>query len=88
MKKQRLKFSRADPCLFVRQRKGKKLIVAIYVDDSLFTWSDESEIDVFIDQLCCNVKITMGTLSSFLGMQIEHHEDGVRVPVRLHGKVS
>jgi len=33
--------------------------------------SDESEINVFIDQLHHNFKITMGTLSIFLGMQIE-----------------
>jgi len=50
MKKQRLKVSRADP-LFVRQRNGKKLIVAIYVDDGLIAGSDESEIDVFIDRV-------------------------------------
>jgi hypothetical protein len=33
--------------------------------------SDGSEINVFIDQLRHNFKITMGTLSYFLGMQIE-----------------
>ena len=72
MKKHILKVRTADTCLFVHQCNGKKLNV-IYVDDSLIAESDESELDVFIDQLCHNFKITMGTLSSFLGMQIQQH---------------
>jgi hypothetical protein len=44
MKKQELKASTADPCLFVHQRSGKKLIVTIYVDDGLVVGSDQSEI--------------------------------------------
>jgi hypothetical protein len=79
MKKQRLKVSTANPCIFVRQRNGKKLIVAIYVDDSLIAGRDESEIDVFIDHLRRNFKIMMGTLSSFLRMQIEKCHNGIFV---------
>ena len=45
VKKQRQKVCTADPCLFVRQRNCKKIIVAIYVDDGLITGSDECEID-------------------------------------------
>jgi len=33
IKKKRLKVSTADPCLFVCQRNGKKLTVAIHVHD-------------------------------------------------------
>jgi len=33
------------------------------------------EVDVFIDQLHCNFKITTGKLRNFLGMLIEHHEE-------------
>jgi hypothetical protein len=40
VKKRRLKVNTADPCLFVHQRNGKKLIVAIYVDDGLIAGSD------------------------------------------------
>jgi len=45
--------------------------------NGLIVGSDESEIGVFIDQLRRNFKITMGTLSNFLGMQIEQHQDGI-----------
>jgi hypothetical protein len=54
-----------------------KLNVAIYVDDSLTAGSNESEINVLIDQVDHNFKIMMGTLSNFLGMQIEHRQDGI-----------
>ena len=41
--------------------------------------SNESEIDVFIDQLHCNFKITTDTLRNFLGMQTEQRQDGIFV---------
>jgi hypothetical protein len=84
MKKQSLKVSTADPCIFVRRRNGKKLIVAIYVDNGLIAGSDKSEIDVFIDQLRCNFKIMMSTLSNFLGMQTEQCHDGIFMFQRIY----
>jgi len=39
------------------------------------TGSKVSEIDVFIDQCHRNFKITTGTLSNIMAMQIEHHEE-------------
>ena len=77
MKKQ--KFSTAKPCIFVRQCNGKKLIVAIYVDDGLIAGSDESKINVFIHQLRRTFKIMTGTLSNFMGMQTEQRRDGIFV---------
>jgi hypothetical protein len=53
----------------VRQRNVKKLSVAINVHDELIAGSDESDVDVFIDQF--HRKITTGTLSYFLEMLIE-----------------
>jgi hypothetical protein len=41
--------------MFVCQRNGKKLIVAICVDDDLIAESDESEIDVLLWQLSHNL---------------------------------
>jgi len=43
---------------------------------------------VFIDQLHRNFKITTGTFSSFLGMQMEQRQDGIFVCYRVNtGKV-
>jgi hypothetical protein len=47
------------------------------VDDSLTAGSNESDINVFIDQLHHNFNIMMGALSNFLGMQIEQCQDGI-----------
>jgi len=73
------KVSTADPCIFVHRRNGKKLIVAIYVDNGFIAGSDKSEKDVFIDQLRRNFKIMTSTLSNFLGMQREQRHDGIFV---------
>ena len=55
----------------MRQRNIKKLIVAMYVDDGLIAGSNRREIDVFIDHLFRNFKITTGALRKFLGRQTE-----------------
>ena len=77
MKDQKLEVSTAGPCLLLRQRNCKKLIVAINVEEELIAGSEESEIDVFIDQL--HRKITTGTLSYFLEMPTEQRKDGIFV---------
>ena len=61
----------------MRQHNGNKLNFVIYVADSLMAGSNESEINVFIDQLHHYFKIIMGTLSNFLGTQIEKCQDGI-----------
>jgi hypothetical protein len=68
----------------VGQRNGKKLIVAIYFDDGLIAGSDESKIGMFIDQFHRNFRITTGTFSILLGMQIEQRRDGIFVCQRVY----
>jgi len=75
VKKQNLKASTADPCLFVRQKDGKKLFVAIYVDDGLVAGTDEVEVEEFMDQLAHSFQITRGSLGQFLGMSITQLSD-------------
>ena len=55
----------------MRKRNIKKLIVAINVDDRLIAGSNRREIDVFIDHLGRNFKITAGGLNKFLGRQTQ-----------------
>jgi hypothetical protein len=70
----------------VRKRNEKKLIVAIYGGDGLIAGSGESEITVFLYQLSRNSKITKGTLSNFLGMQIDQRQDGIYVCHRVYAE--
>jgi len=43
--KQGFKVSAADPCLYVRYRDGKKLLLALYVDDGLLAATDIQELN-------------------------------------------
>lgn len=49
------------------------------MDDVLIVGCNKSKTDVFVHELCHNFKITMGTYSKFLGMQIEQCQDGISV---------
>lgn len=74
--------STADPCIYVRQSKDEKLLIAIYVDDGLIAGSSQTEVDSFLKLLTTEFKITVGSLDSFLGMQIEQRESGFFVSQR------
>lgn len=50
-------------------------MVAIYVDDGILV-GDKAEINDFLLKLNAEFKITIGSLDSFLGMQVERKEDG------------
>jgi hypothetical protein len=76
LEKQGMKRSTADHCLFVRNRMNKKLLVVIYVDDGLIAGTDDAEMSEFLRHLKMEFKITMGPLSSFLGMGIQQLNNG------------
>lgn len=61
----------ADPCLFYRASKGKKLFVAIYVDDGIIARTDSQEISEFIKSFKREFKIKVGSLACFLGSKLE-----------------
>ncbi|KFM56508.1 Copia protein, partial [Stegodyphus mimosarum] len=67
MKDQVPEVSTADPCLFIRHRTAKKLLVVIYVDDGLAAGTDKVEVEEFMSQLSHAFQITRGSLNQFLG---------------------
>lgn len=71
--------STADPCIYVRSREKEKLLVAIYVDDGLIAGSTNNAVNKFLDLLKSKFQITIGSLDSFLGMQIEQRESSLFV---------
>lgn len=77
LKRQELVTSTADPCLFIRNRNGKRLIVAIYVDDGLVAASDQEEVNNFLTELRMNFKCTVSELDTFLGMEIHKDQDNI-----------
>ena len=76
MNEKGFKKSTADPCLFFRITNNEKLIIAVYVDDGIIAGTNQVEIEEFLNELKSSFKITSGPLDYFLGMEIEHLEDG------------
>jgi hypothetical protein len=60
-----------DPCLYVRRRAGKLLIVAVFVDDLLIASDDRAETDRFKAQMSAKYKMKdLGELRWFLGSRV------------------
>lgn len=68
--------SKADPCLYIKNVKGRRLIVALYVDDGLVVADHQEDIDKLLEQLRKEFEITSSPLSTFLGVEIKRLEDG------------
>ncbi|GFW87114.1 retrovirus-related Pol polyprotein from transposon TNT 1-94 [Trichonephila clavipes] len=62
------KASEADPCLYIRERKGRKLLIVLYVDDGLIAATDQQDSEMFIKELKTKFKISVGKVSCFLGL--------------------
>ena len=67
--------SEADPCLYIRENEGRKLLIALYVDDGLIAATDKRDAELFIKDLKEKFKISVGKVSCFLGLEIECHSD-------------
>ena len=76
LRKQGFKVSAADPCLYIRDRDGKKLLLALYVDDGILAATDMQDLNSFISQLRAEFDITVKDASYFLGVEIEKEADG------------
>ena len=69
--------SDADPCLYVLQRYNVKMVLALYVDDGLIASSDDFVAKKFIEEeLGSRFKITTKQPSYFLGLEINHSNNG------------
>lgn len=65
--------SSADPCVFVE--KNKRLYLALYVDDGLLCGTNVSEMNVLLNDLHIEFKITYSKAEFFVGLQIERSRD-------------
>lgn len=70
------KNSDADPCLFIRKRNSKKILIGLFVDDGIVASTDESELKVFKEELEAEFKITAKPAKYFLGIEINQQPDG------------
>ena len=73
---QGFKISEADPCLYVRSRGDKVLLLALYVDDGLLAATDMQDLDLFLSKIQAEFEIKVKVASYFLGIEIKRMEDG------------
>lgn len=86
LQKHEFKASDADPCLYIRERNGRKLILVIYVDDGLMAATDSQEMEEFIGELRSEFKIVAKKASYFLGLEIQQAENFIKISQKAYAK--
>ena len=61
---------KSDPCLYVKNEKGKISLIVVHVDDGVLSGSDEQAIVSVLEDIKSEYKISYGKLQWFLGMNI------------------
>ncbi|GKD07781.1 putative ribonuclease H-like domain-containing protein, partial [Tanacetum coccineum] len=74
----RFKRGKIDQTLFIKKQKGDILLVQVYVDDIIFG-STNKELCTGFEKLMKDKyqMSSMGELTFFLGLQVQHKEDGI-----------
>lgn len=73
------KASEADPCFYIREKNGKKLLLVLYVDDGLIASSDVNELKYFLNELKSEFKIVSKEADYFLGIQIKRESGNIKI---------
>eukprot|EP00253_Pinus_taeda_P024742 PITA_24742 len=67
-----------EPTLYIKESEGKIIIVVLYVDDLIFTGSDDFLIADFKQVMKSKFEITdLGLLRYFLGIEVKQIENGI-----------
>ena len=75
-------FSKCDgePTLYIKDSESKIIIVVIYVDDLIFTSSDDFLIDDFKQVMKSEFEMTdLGLLRYFLGIKFKQTKNGILI---------
>lgn len=72
--------------MYVRERRGQKLILVIYVDDGLLAATDPREMENFIGELKTEFKIVSKKAYYFLGLEIEQRENFIKINQKSYAK--
>ncbi|XP_055912205.1 uncharacterized protein LOC129946147 [Eupeodes corollae] len=82
----RISASDADPCLYMRERNEKKIVLVLYVDDGLIASTDQQELEIFIEELKTEFKITSNNASYFLELEMNQTENGLKIDQKAHAR--
>lgn len=65
-----LQASKADSCVFFGNKNGRKIILALYIDDGLIAETFLKDIEHLLNELKLKFKFKSGQLETFLGLEI------------------
>ena len=80
------KVSEADPCLYIKERGGKKIILVLYVDDGLVAATDSQDLKSFLEELSTEFKIVHKKADFFLGLEIERENGNIKICQKAYAK--
>ena len=80
------KASEADPCFYIREKNGKKLLLVLYVDDGLVASSDIKDLNEFFEELKNEFKIISKEADYFLGIQIKRESGKIKICQEAYAK--
>jgi hypothetical protein len=66
------KQSEADPCVYTRETEGAFIILAVWVDDGLLAFDDQTVAATIIHHLQSEYKMTCSPAEHFVGLVINH----------------
>lgn len=66
----------ADPCVYINNNNGNKIILAIYIDDGLVAANNEEQIIPLLEYLKKEFEIKVFDTKSYLGLEINRLGDG------------
>lgn len=78
--------SAADPCFYIRENNGKKLLLVLYVDDGLIASSDAKDLEDFLKELRSEFKIVTKDADYFLGIQIKRESSQIKISQEAYAK--
>lgn len=76
LKRFNLTVSSADSCVFIGSVFGRKIVLAIYIDDGLIAAQDEKDINSLLNELSEQFQFKSGKLDSYLGLEVSETIDG------------
>lgn len=76
LEKLQFRVSKEEPCLFIREKNGAKVVLALYVDDGLVAATHQEDLQEFLGQLEAEFKIVQNEATYFLGLEIEKFDNG------------
>lgn len=75
----------SEPCIFIRKLNGKKIILALYVDDLLISGSDIIETNIVISLLCKEFQMSKTERASeFLGIRMHFESNCLYLDQKLY----